>query len=422
VSFESLLEDLIARFQPTTMTSRRVYLSAYPQTQAGADQVTAAIKADLDAGSLITTFAGHGNRNVWTAEGVWANAYIGQTSPLGRLTFAMALNCLNGYFVNIDFEPWSLGEQWLFAADRGAIGSWSPSAVGALAGFDSISDETFRHIFDLHETRVGYAAWKATLAAYFVDGIAIDYLRDMIYLGDPAAVLPLDSDRDGRLDSAEIQAGTDPNDGDSDDDGDLDGAESQWNVDTDGDGRVNAADYDADNDGLPDGLERGVAVPPAATDVTRGHFIADSNPATTTDPLRADTDGGGSPDGAEDRNANGVFDTGETNPAAAADDPICGLSVPPEVSGLRADPGGSDVVLTWTPLHPADRCLLYRVYVAAGDQQFRPTSFAAFAYEGTVGPSRWTDVAARTDQRTYYYLVTAVSPSRGEGPLGHYGM
>jgi hypothetical protein len=333
----------------------------------------------------------------------------------------MALNCLNGYFVNLDSEPWSLGEQWLFSDSRGAIGSWSPSAVGALPGFDTISDETFRHIFTQRQTRIGYAAWRALIDAYLLDGVSLDYLREMIYFGDPAAVLPLDTDGDGRTDNAELAVGMNPNDADSDDDGVLDGAESSWNVDTDGDGLVNGADYDSDNDGLPDGLERGVATAPSATDVTRGHFIADLEPATMTDPLRADTDGGGCPDGAEDRNANGRVDAGETNPLVAGDDPVCGTSVPAQISGLKVDPSGSDAVLSWTSLHTADRCLLYRVYVATMDASAPPTSFSAFTYAGTVGPNGWNDMKARTDQRNHFYLVTAISPRTGEGPLGHYG-
>jgi len=337
------------------------------------------------------------------------------------LTLAMALDCLNGYFVNLDSEPYSLGEQWLFAADRGAVASWSPSALGVLSGFDTISDQTFRHIFTLRQTRIGYAAWRALLDAYLVDGVSIDYLRDMIYLGDPAAVLPLDTDHDGRTDVAELAVGMNPDDADSDDDGVLDGDEASWNIDTDGDGTVNGADYDADNDGLPDGLERGVAAAPGATDVSRGHFMADASPATTTDPLRADTDGGGSPDGAEDRNANGTVDAGETNPTNAADDPACGGSVPPQISGLKVDPSGSDAVVSWTSLHAGDRCLLYRVYVATTDTSASPASFSAFTYAATVGPNTFKDPKARADQRNHYYLVTAISPTHGEGPLGHYG-
>jgi hypothetical protein len=44
--------------------------------------------------------------------------------------------------------------------------------------------------------------------------------------------------------------------------------------------------------------------------------------ATTTDPTKADTDGGGKPDGLEDADHDGVIDEGETSPNDPADD-VC---------------------------------------------------------------------------------------------------
>lgn len=37
------------------------------------------------------------------------------------------------------------------------------------------------------------------LDAHLQDGVSLRYVREMVYFGDPAALLPLDSDRDGRL-------------------------------------------------------------------------------------------------------------------------------------------------------------------------------------------------------------------------------
>ncbi len=129
-----------------------------------------------------------------------------------------------------------------------------------------------------------------------------------------------DTDGDGLTDDEERTAGTDPNDQDSDDDGVIDSAEPKWNEDTDGDGLVNALDPDSDNDGILDGTELGITQPHRDTDVSRNHFIADADPSTKTDPLKKDTDAGGVPDGTEDRNHNGLIDSGETDPNRAADD------------------------------------------------------------------------------------------------------
>ena len=90
-----------------------------------------------------------------------------------------------------------------------------------------------------------------------------------------------------------------------DDDGVADGQEPNWNVDEDGDGRIDARDPDSDDDGVYDGTEAGLATQNAATDLTRGVFVADADPTTHTFMLRADSDSGGIDDGAEDINKNG---------------------------------------------------------------------------------------------------------------------
>ncbi len=131
-----------------------------------------------------------------------------------------------------------------------------------------------------------------------------------------------DTDGDGLPDREERALGTDPNDADSDDDGVVDGAEPNLRSDLDGDGLTSARDADSDGDGLFDGTELGLTAPqvPAATDLTRGSFIADADPASRTQPLLADTDGGGVRDGREDANRNGRVDAGETDPRNGADD------------------------------------------------------------------------------------------------------
>jgi large repetitive protein len=129
-----------------------------------------------------------------------------------------------------------------------------------------------------------------------------------------------DDDNDGLTDTAEQAAGLNPHDADSDDDGIVDGEESTPTADGDGDGLINALDPDSDNDGLYDGTEAGVTAASAGTNVAAGHFVADADPSTTTNPYNRDTDGGGVRDGAEDVNHNGRIDAGERDPNDPADD------------------------------------------------------------------------------------------------------
>jgi outer membrane protein OmpA-like peptidoglycan-associated protein len=138
--------------------------------------------------------------------------------------------------------------------------------------------------------------------------------------GDGAATLEdawsdpigVDSDHDGRTDAEERREGTDPLDADSDDDGLPDGDEIMAGTDP------HACDSDLDL--LPDGLEAGVGAPGSGTNAAAGCFRPDLDPGTTTDPLRADTDGGMLVDGIEDLDRDGVIDPWETDPRAAGDD------------------------------------------------------------------------------------------------------
>jgi hypothetical protein len=420
-AFASALESLIDSAQPAAMTPRRVYLSQYPTGSSGTDAATADIVTAINTGSLVTTFIGHGTRTIWAAESMWVNNDIPTLSGSGNLTVALAMNCVNGLFTNLDSEPFSLGEAWMLEPDRGGIGSWSPSATGNLFNYEVLAEEYFYHLFSLKETRAGAAAWKALLDGYLLDNIPDRYLRQMIYFGDPAAILPLDSDLDTILDLEELAAGTDPDDSDSDDDGILDNLEPGWNSDPDGDTLVNAADYDSDNDGLPDGLEQGLTVPASSTDVSAGHFIVDTDPLSTTDPLDNDSDGGGAPDGAEDRNTNGAVDGGETDPENPLDDPACAGVTPLEVSGLTMSRSGADIVLTWDDQIGSDPCLLYRVYIAT--DVGNPDTFAGFELGGIATSAEFRHYGAGSTGADHHYLVTAEAPSGagGEGPLGHYG-
>ncbi|MEZ4221550.1 MAG: MYXO-CTERM sorting domain-containing protein [Polyangiaceae bacterium] len=131
---------------------------------------------------------------------------------------------------------------------------------------------------------------------------------------------PTDSDGDGLSDDEEKAIGTDPNDADSDDDGVIDGDEPNPTADSDGDGLITALDPDSDNDGIFDGTELGITTPHADTDVSKGSFIPDADPTTTTNPLLRDTDKGSLPDGAEDPNHDGKIDSGEKDPNNPADD------------------------------------------------------------------------------------------------------
>jgi hypothetical protein len=85
--------------------------------------------------------------------------------------------------------------------------------------------------------------------------------------------------------------------------------------------------FDTDGDGLGDGQETGLDTIvwdgsglPGISGTDPLVFIPDADPLTTTDPLLADTDGGGVDDGIEDQSRDGAIDTWETDPSDGGDE------------------------------------------------------------------------------------------------------
>jgi len=138
---------------------------------------------------------------------------------------------------------------------------------------------------------------------------------------DDASGLNADGDGDGLSDSLETFLGSDPQDSDSDDDGVEDGLEKNPSLDPDGDAKLDVLDPDSDDDGLFDGTELGFDCSLPDTDNAKMQCVADAdNGFATTRVLRPDTDYGGTQDGTEDKNHNGLIDAMETDPNNPADD------------------------------------------------------------------------------------------------------
>ncbi|MDH5763134.1 MAG: Ig-like domain-containing protein [Nitrospinota bacterium] len=206
-----------------------------------------------------------------------------------------------------------------------------------------------------------------------------------------------DSDADGLSDFTEFNFKSNPNSSDTDGDGLADRRETDPTLDFDGDGTANILDADADNDGLPDGVEVSLGLSHLNTD-TDGDGISDGQEdtdgdglvnsdelAANTDPGNADTDGDGILDGEElvagadgyitdpllaDTDGDGMVDGFETqyglNPLDSADaaldsdgdgisnldeflagtDPTNPDIVPPAVFEIDPLDGATDVAVT----------------------------------------------------------------------------
>jgi hypothetical protein len=171
---------------------------------------------------------------------------------------------------------------------------------------------------------------------YYYSVTATNSIGNMSALSIEVSFVPTDTDQDGIDDEIETTMCTNPYDADTDDDGIMDG-----NEDTDQDGIVDPDESDpcladTDGDGIYDGTEIGLITPQnvAATNLSAGYFIADANPATTTDPNNPDTDGDNIHDGLEDVNHNGDTDACEPDPTTPTTDIAIDLDADGDVDGL----------------------------------------------------------------------------------------
>jgi hypothetical protein len=124
-------------------------------------------------------------------------------------------------------------------------------------------------------------------------------------------------------------------------DSDCDGLtdKEEWGTVYQGNRKTDPGRRDSDGDGLRDGLEAG-----RTTTVNKGpdcRFIGDEDTASQTNPGNPDTDGDGLKDGEEDRNRNGKMDPGETDPRYPDTDGD-GLADALELNVTRTDPRNAD--------------------------------------------------------------------------------
>lgn len=79
--------------------------------------------------------------------------------------------------------------------------------------------------------------------------------------------------------------------------------------------RTDPSKWDTDGDNVRDGVEAGRTTTVNQSAECQAIFLRDEEPSSRTNPTIADTDGDGLADGVEDRNRNGLVNSGETDPA-----------------------------------------------------------------------------------------------------------
>ncbi len=187
--FEDLNDDL-ASYLTSAFTANKVYAQYYDSL----DNVTRNVLSFIDKGMLITNFVGHGDVTRWGAEPFGGGDFILEPGDINRLnnqnklTFIIALNCLNGYFSQ-PFE-YSLAEEWLMAPDTGAIACVAPSGLSHQWEHELFSEFIFDRIFNEQENSIGAISTESKIDAY-LSGASEKVLVSLNLIGDPATKLAI---------------------------------------------------------------------------------------------------------------------------------------------------------------------------------------------------------------------------------------
>lgn len=179
--FENLCEDLIPYLPPAFYTDK-VYLSFFPNV----NDATQAIISSIDGGVMITNYVGHGSTTNWAGEMMFVSSDVASLNNGDCLTFVLALTCLNGYFSLPDI--YCLGEEFMVAPDKGAIGCLAPSGLGYLWEHELLDKEIFSILFDQGERIMGYVTTQGRIIAYS-KGATLDLVQVFTLFGDPATIL-----------------------------------------------------------------------------------------------------------------------------------------------------------------------------------------------------------------------------------------
>ncbi|MBE9569230.1 MAG: hypothetical protein IMF11_01270 [Proteobacteria bacterium] len=179
--FEALNEDLIG-YLPDEFSLKKVYLRLYEDV----DDATQDIISGIDEGMMITNYVGHGAVTNWAGEFMFESPDVASLNNTDKLTFAITLTCLNGYFSHPFY--YSLGEEFVAAPDKGAIASFSPGGLGYQWEHEILGKEVFKTIFEEKNNILGSITTQSKIAAY-AHGVSGEMLETFTLIGDPGTRL-----------------------------------------------------------------------------------------------------------------------------------------------------------------------------------------------------------------------------------------
>lgn len=182
-AFEKMSDKMQERYF-SNVPVNKLYLKDYAKEEL--EQAKEDLIQYLNEGQWITQYIGHGNMSVWAEERLFQKSSMDLLNNQDKLTWVLALSCLNGYFAAPG--QYALGEDLVRTPDKGAIAVFSSSGYGYSGSYEMITHELFSRIFEGHQTRLGELVTQSKIAIYG-KGADKESLSVFTLLGDPASIL-----------------------------------------------------------------------------------------------------------------------------------------------------------------------------------------------------------------------------------------
>ncbi|MFH0734497.1 MAG: C25 family cysteine peptidase [bacterium] len=184
---------------PEGYNTNKVFTFLNKPSQAPFIGNTSEILENINNGSVLINFFGHGGGYQWDA--VFLNDHIYQLENGGRLPFISSITCYTAHFDNQDV----FGEQFIKVPNKGAIGFWGHTGLTMWQPAKELNKRLFYQIFGNKKYVVGDAIRYAK--ATFSSGITSfesDQVALLTLLGDPAIDLAFVRKPDFKISASDI--------------------------------------------------------------------------------------------------------------------------------------------------------------------------------------------------------------------------
>ncbi|MGD8500463.1 MAG: C25 family cysteine peptidase, partial [Phycisphaerales bacterium] len=132
--FEAMNEDAAGLLPAGMNMPFKGYLLAYLQAGFAPADLTADILGQIDAGTLMVNFSGHGYLEGWTDELIFDAGDVSTLNNGGKYPFIVSMSCLSGYFAYPEAWGTSLAEVLLRAANKGTAAAMMPTGMTTTEG------------------------------------------------------------------------------------------------------------------------------------------------------------------------------------------------------------------------------------------------------------------------------------------------